>query len=125
MSIVVSKEERLAKALTFAEAARADRLDTLKAAYEQAVKDKDEDTAADAARALRNKLLELSDKEVTLDRLNLNTSSAVAFITSLKNVFDSAWAKYRKSLRDLPQQEGFPLTVEFPKAPEEKKATEE
>ena len=28
-----------------------------------------------------------------------------------------AWATYRQALRDVPQQEGFPETIEWPEAP--------
>lgn len=116
-SLIVGKDERLARAEKFAEAARAEQLDVLKAAYQQAADDDDENAAADAARAIRNKLLAISDKEVTIDRAGLDVSSAAAFLLSLKNIFDGAWAKYRKSLRDLPEQEGFPFNIEWPEEP--------
>ena len=118
MSIIVSKEERLAKALAFAEAAKAEQLDTLKEAYKQAVADTDAETAAAAARAVRDKLLSLSDKEMSLDRLGLDTSSATKFIASLATIFTGKWAKYRQLLRDLPEQAGFPFDVEFPTPPD-------
>lgn len=117
--LIVGKEERLARAEKYAEALRAERLDVLQAAYRQAVKDGDEDTAAEAARALRNKLLALSDKEVTLDRVGLDTSGTTAFLRSLKTIFDGAWTNYRKRLRDLPEQEGFPLNIAWPEQPGE------
>lgn len=118
MEIIVSKEERLAKAIAFAEAAKAEQLDTLKEAYKQAVADGDAETAAAAARAVRDKLLTLSDKEVTLDRVGIDTSSVTALIASLKNVFGGLWSNYRKLLRDLPEQEGFPFDIEWPEAPD-------
>ncbi len=118
-SLIVGKEERLARAEKFAEAARAERLDVMQAAYQQAVNDGDENAAAEAARAIRNKLLAQSDKEVTLDRVGLDTSSPTAFLRSLKNIFDGAWTRYRKLLRDLPEQEGFPLNIAWPKQPVE------
>jgi hypothetical protein len=30
----------------------------------------------------------------------------------------AAWATYRQALRDIPQQEGFPVTVDWPSQPE-------
>ena len=74
---------------------------------------------AEEVREKRNKLLEESDKYMCLDRLNLDTSSAVKFITSLKNVFNNDYAKYRQALRDITEQEGFPYDVVFPTKPEE------
>lgn len=120
MSLIVTKDERLARAERFAEAARAEQLDVLQAAYRQAVEEGDENAAADAARAVRNKLLTLSDKEMSLDRLGLETSSATKFISSLVSIFNGAWAKYRQALRDLPEQKGFPFDVKFPTPPDSK-----
>lgn len=116
-SLIIGKDERLARAEKFAEAARAEQLDVLKTAYQQAADEGDENAAADAARAIRDKLLAISDKEVTLDRVGLDTSSTTAFLRSLKTIFDGAWTKYRKLLRDLPEQEGFPLHIEWPEQP--------
>lgn len=95
--------------------------EVLKKAYQAACASGDEQAAADAARALRNKLLDLSDREMSLDRLGLDTSSTFAFITSLGHIFSGGWAVYRQALRDLPQQEGFPLNVIWPSEPVEYK----
>ncbi len=62
--------------------------------------------AAKEIRAMRDALLAESDKEVLPDRLNKNS-----------NLF-KAWSEYREALRDIPEQEGFPYDVEFPKKPE-------
>lgn len=62
--------------------------------------------AAAAVRAIRNKLLADSDKEILPDRLNKSSS---AF---------KAWSDYREQLRDIPEQEGFPFNVIFPDKPE-------
>ena len=86
-------------------------------AYEQACKEGQEDDAADLARKIRNKLLDESDKEMTLDRLSLDFSSPIKFIASLKSVVNDVWSKYRQDLRDLPSQEGFPFNVRFPDRP--------
>ena len=87
--------------------------------------DGDAETAAAAARAVRDKLLTLSDKEVTLDRVGIDTSSVTALIASLKNVFGGLWSNYRKLLRDLPEQEGFPFDIEWPEAPDGENGDEE
>lgn len=99
---------------------RSEEPEALRRAYEGACLANDPEDAAFFARKLRNKLLDMSDKEMTLDRLSLDTSSAAKFIASLAHIFSGAWAQYRQALRDLPQQEGFPFEVKFPAAPEEK-----
>lgn len=73
---------------------------------------------AEKIREKRNKLLEESDKFMCLDRLNLDTSSAVKFLASLKNIFANNYAQYRQELRDITKQSGFPYDVKFPEKPE-------
>ena len=74
---------------------------------------------AERIREKRNKLLSDSDKQMTLDRLGLDTSSAIKFLASLKNIFSGKWAKYRQALRDITDQPGFPYDVTFPDIPED------
>ena len=112
--------KRLAKAEAMANLQKSQLPEVLENAYNAACLAKDEQTAADAARALRNRLLDLSDKEMSLDRLGLDTSSTFAFITSLGKIFSGEWAVYRQALRDLPQQEGFPFDITFPVLPDKK-----
>ena len=112
--------KRLAKAEAMTSLQKAQLPEVLKKAYQIACASGDEQTAADAARALRNRLLDLSDREMPLDRLGLDTSSAIAFLASLRQIFSGKWAVYRQALRDLPQQEGFPFDVTFPIAPDKK-----
>ena len=66
------------------------------------------ETDAEAARvrAKRNALLDKSDKEVMPDRKDAATKS-----------YDG-WVTYRKALRDIPEQKGFPFEVEWPVKPE-------
>ena len=62
-----------------------------------------------------------------LDRLELKMPEDITmtnivsgikdFFTSLKEIFTSDMAKYRQSLRDIPQQPGFPYEVTFPEKP--------
>ena len=100
-----------------ANAQKAELMETLRAAYERACTDGDEEAAAEIVRKIRNKLLDNSDKEMSLDRLGLDVSSAAKFIASLAAIFTGEWAVYRKALRDLPEQQGFPFHVDFPVPP--------
>lgn len=111
--------KRLARAEAMAAAQKAELEETLRADYERACEERNEEEAAACARALRNKLLDNTDKEMSLDRLGLDTSSATKFILSLSKIFDGAWAKYRQDLRDITKQEGFPFDIKFPQAPDE------
>lgn len=90
-------------------------LSALKAAQERG----DAEEAAAVARKIRNRLLDESDKQVTLDRLTLDTSTAAGFIMSLKDILSGAWTRYRQELRDITDIEGFPLSFEFPTSPDE------
>ena len=110
--------KRLARTEAMANLQKSQLPEVLENAYKAACASGDEQAAADAARVLRNRLLDLSDKEMSLDRLGLDTSSTFAFITSLGKIFSGEWAVYRQALRDLPQQEGFPFNITFPVAPD-------
>lgn len=58
---------------------------------------------ANTVRAKRDALLRESDKTQYADR---------------DSSIQMAWAPYRQALRDLPEQEGFPADVEWPKEPQ-------
>ena len=73
---------------------------------------------ADEIREKRNKLLDESDKYMALDRVGLDTSSAIAFLASLKNIFNNSMSTYRQSLRDITKQPNFPYEVTWPQKPE-------
>ena len=105
---------RLARAEAMANAQKAELMETLQKAYANACEARNEEEAAALARKLRDKLLDASDKEMSLDRLGLDTSSTTKFIASLTTIFMGKWAEYRQALRDLPEQEGFPFNVKFP-----------
>lgn len=111
--------KRIAMLETGELARKSDELETLRKAYDNACQEQNAEDAAFFARRLRNKLLDMSDKEMTLDRVNLDTSSATKFIASITHIFSGAWTAYRQALRDLPRQEGFPFDVQFPAMPEE------
>lgn len=110
--------KRLAQVEAMANATKAELEETLKAAYAAACEEGNEEEAAALVRKIRNKLLDNSDAQMSLDRLGLNTSTATKFIASLTTVFSGAWAQYRQALRDLPTQAGFPFDVEFPTPPD-------
>ena len=110
--------KRLANIETIISLQKAEQTETLQHAYKKACEFKNEELAAEMARKLRNKKLDESDKQMSFDRLGLDTSSATSFIKSLSQCFDSDWAKYRQALRDLPKQEGFPFNITFPEPPD-------
>lgn len=93
------------------------------------VKQKEYDKLAEEIRTKRNKLLEDTDKEMCLDRLNLKmpkeltASNLLAGITEffegLANIFNGNMAKYRQELRDITKQKDFPYSVIWPTKDEE------
>lgn len=109
--------KRLARAEAMANAQKAELMETLQAAYKRACEEENAEDAAALARQIRNKLLDSTDKEMSLDRLGFDTTSATKFIASLSGIFSGAWAQYRKALRELPEQAGFPFNIEFPTPP--------
>lgn len=109
--------KRLAKAEAAAQAQKADQMETLQRAYENACREQDAESAAELARKIRNKLLDSTDKEMSLDRLGLDASSATKFIASIAKIFGGVWAQYRRDLRDITEQEGFPFNITFPTPP--------
>ena len=122
--------KRISRAEAMADAQKAELMETLRAAYEAACGDQNEDAAADLARKIRNKLLEESDNRMTLDRLGLTVPSGstftawLSFLRGLGEVLVGAWATYRQRLRDLPQQAGFPFNIDFPTPPDSEEGNE-
>ena len=122
--------KRISRAEAMADAQKAELMETLRAAYEAACGDQNEDAAADLARKIRNKLLEESDNRMTLDRLGLTVPSGstftawLSFLRGLGEVLVGAWATYRQQLRDLPQQAGFPFNIDFPTPPDSEEGNE-
>ena len=109
--------KRLARIEAIIVSQKAEMNDVIMSAYERACEDGNAEDAAELARKIRNNLLDRSDREMSFDRLGLDTSSAAKFVVSLENIFAGEWAKYRQALRELPEQEGFPFSVKFPAAP--------
>lgn len=116
--------KRLAQVEAMAAATKAELDETLKAAYARACEEQNEEEAAALARKIRNKLLDNSDAQMSLDRLGLDTTNATKFIASLVKIFSSEWAVYRQALRDLTEQAGFPFNIEFPTPPDAEEGSE-
>lgn len=93
-------------------------VEAAKAAWLEKAKASEYEALASAIREKRDRLLAESDREMSLDRLKLDVSSAMGLFASLASVFRGPWAVYRQALRDLPAQEGFPYDVKFPGKPE-------
>lgn len=110
--------KRLAQIEAMSNLQKSQLVEVLQNAYDAACQAGDEQAAADAARALRNKLLDLSDKEMPLDRLGLDIRNMVTLLATLGTIFAGEWATYRQALRDIPQQDGFPFNITFPVAPD-------
>lgn len=91
------------------------------------VKQKEYDKFAEEVREKRNKLLEATDKEMCIDRLNMRIPKEITAINLLNGVKDffegissivnGKMARYRQELRDITKQEGFPYNVVFPEIP--------
>ena len=124
MSLRVPYEERLAKVEKMAEMLRSEQVDVVKNAYDDACAVNDEDGAAMYARIIRNKMLSDSDKEMVLDRMDLQVPEGATFtawlnfLKTLGAAVSSDWSKYRQSLRDLTDQEGFPFEIQWPDKPD-------
>lgn len=121
-----NEQIRLARMEAICNQLRGEMDDVMRKAYEQAVADKDEERAAEMARKIRNRLLDQSDAQMSLDRIGLDTSSTAAFLVSLGKIFKNSWSVYRQHLRDISAQEGFPFNIDWGVAPdaEEKNDTE-
>ena len=89
-------------------------------AWRERAMGEDYDRAAAEVRAIRDKLLAESDKEMMLDRMGLEVPTGVSFsawlefLKKLGSAVSGDLAKYRQELRDIPKQEGFPYFVVFP-----------
>lgn len=126
MSKIQSNEQiRLARMESIYNQIKSEMDDVMQRAYEQAVADNDGDRAAEMARKIRNRMLDKSDAQMSLDRIGLDTSTSVAFLSSLKNIFNNDWAVYRQHLRDITAQDGFPFNIDWGVSPDAKKEGDE
>lgn len=123
MNVVVGWQKRIVRAEAMTNKQLAELPEMQEQALGTAIASGDAETAAEIARAIRNRLLKDSDAEVALDRLGLQApsdatfSSWLAFLRTLGNALAGGWAQYRQALRDLPEQGGWPLNIEWPVAP--------
>lgn len=98
-------------------------INDLRQFYTLACQDEESEIATRLCRTIRNQLLKESDSELTLDRMGLEVPTGttfkvwLSFFKQLGQALNGDWAKYRQELRDLTEQEGFPLNVEFPTKP--------
>ena len=125
MGIQNNEQIRLARMEAICNQIRSDMDDVMQRAYEKAVEERDEERAAEIARKIRNRMLDVSDAQMSLDRIGLDTSSTTAFLSSLKNLFGNAWSVYRQHLRDIPSQEGFPFNIDWGNCPDTKSEVDE
>ena len=126
MSKIQSNDQiRLARMESICNKLKSEMEDVMQKAYERAVEENDTDRAAELARKIRNRMLDKSDAQMSLDRIGLNTSSTTSFLASLKNIFDNDWAVYRQHLRDITAQEGFPFNIDWGISPDSKKEGDE
>ena len=123
-------EMRLARMEAVTAQLRAEMNDVVKSAYDEAVEQHDEERAAELARVIRNRLLEASDKEFSLDCLMPDAPSGTSFtawlgwLREMAGIVTNNWAVYRKALRDLTTQDGFPFNIVWPIAPNSKSEVE-
>ena len=124
MSKIQSNEQiRLARMESICNQIKSEMDDVMQRAYEQAVANNDTDRAAEMARKIRNRMLDKSDAQMSLDRIGLDTSTTTAFLASLKKIFNNDWAVYRQHLRDITIQQGFPFNIDWGTPPD--KTTDE
>ena len=122
MSKIQSNDQiRLARMEAICNQIKSEMDDVMQRAYKQAVADNDTDRAAELARKIRNRLLDKSDAQMSLDRIGLDTSTSVAFLSSIKSIFSNDWAVYRQHLRDITAQEGFPFNIDWGVSPDAEK----
>ena len=81
--------------------------EVIKANLDTAVREKDEKQAEYLARSYRDKLLSETDWYMTVDRAESMDADTLA-----------KYKTYRQALRDVPEQDGFPLNIEWPVAPD-------
>ena len=123
--IQCNEQIKLARMEAICNQMRSEMDDVMHKAYEQAVADNDGERAAEMARRIRNRMLDKSDTQMSLDRIGLDTSSTTSFLSSLKNIFKNDWTVYRQHLRDITTQEGFPFNIDWGVSPDAKDGTEE
>lgn len=98
-------------------------LGDLKVFYKESCDANDSEYASKYCRAIRDKLLEETDKELLIDRIGLQVPSTdefndwLVFLKQLSEFVSNDVTEYRQELRDIPEKEGFPFNIEFPEKP--------
>ena len=111
-------------------------MESLQTAYDRACEQQDEEAAATFARLIRNKMLDATDKCVTVDHMfNFDlpdtitattvVSAVKAMIEGIKAIGKNGWSVYRQHLRDITDQQGFPFNIDWGTAPDAGETTEE
>lgn len=105
-----------------------DKIDSKYEMYLEMAKNKEKEQMAKEIREKRNKLLEETDKEMCIDRLDIQLPkdlSMANLVTGLKQFFEGLstisngeMAQYRKKLRDITKQPDFPYNIIFPEKPQ-------
>ena len=127
----MNNELRMARMEAVCNQLRSQMDDVLAKAYETACAKQDEKGAAALARQMRNRLLEVSDKECVLDKMLPEAPDGTTFtawlswLKELAKVATNEWGVYRQNLRDLTTQEGFPFNIVWPIAPNSKLEVED
>lgn len=87
-------------------------------AWLEIAKAEDAEKTAAELRAVRNRLLQESDCELSLDRLGLTApegstfASWLSFLRRIGDILSGKWARYRQDLRDLPAHPNWPYLQE-------------
>lgn len=103
-------------------------LETLRNAYQLAADAGETEEAARLARAIRDTLLTHVDAHGSIYRLEMAAPDSKSFLdwldwlkTLASVIASSEWARYRRALLDIPQQEGFPYAISWPVEPTDEK----
>lgn len=103
-------------------------LETLRKAYQLAADAGETEEAARLARAIRDTLLTHVDAHGSIYRLEMAAPDSKSFLdwldwlkTLASVIASSEWARYRRALLDIPQQDGFPYAISWPVEPTDEK----
>lgn len=122
--IQTNDQLRLARVEAVCDQLRSEMDDVMQRAYDSAVAAQNGEQAAEIARKIRNKRLDESDRQCTFDKILPTAPSGMAiadwldWLKRLAEAANGAWGAYRKALRDLPEQAGFPFEIDWPEAPD-------
>ena len=115
---------------------RGEFMEILQGAYDRACAEQDEEQAAEFARLIRNKMLDMTDKYDTVGRVfnfdlpdNITAATILSalktLVNGIKGIQTNEWSVYRQHLRDITTQSGFPFNIDWGTAPDAEDDTEE